>query len=51
MLSDRSLVIDALRLLADFGWLRVSRYETGGRTATVFTVNPKCYVINKSEIT
>lgn len=40
-LSDRQLVNDALQLLADLDWLFCSKQETGGRVATIYTVNPK----------
>jgi putative DNA primase/helicase len=41
MLSDREQVADALRLLVDLDWLRATRQETGGRTATVYDANPR----------
>jgi len=41
MLSDRDQVADALRLLVDFDWLAATRTETLGRTATLYSVNPR----------
>lgn len=40
-LTDSAAVADALRLLVDYQWLDVTRVETGGRTATVYEVNPR----------
>ena len=40
-LADRATVADGLNLLVDFGYLRCSRIETSGRTATRYTVNPR----------
>ena len=41
MLSDREQVVDALELLVELDWLRITKRETAGRTATVYEVNPK----------
>lgn len=41
MLSDRDVVVDALRLLVDLDWLAVARHKTAGREATVYLVNPR----------
>lgn len=42
MLTDSEQVADALRLLVDFDWLTTTtRTDTGGRPATIYTVNPK----------
>jgi putative DNA primase/helicase len=41
MLRDRETIHGALRLLVDHDWLGKSKRETPGRTATVYTVNPK----------
>jgi len=41
MLSDREQVADALRLLVELDWLGMTRQETGGRTATIYTANPR----------
>jgi putative DNA primase/helicase len=40
-LTDRELVVDALRLLVDYDWLSAARHETGGRPSTVYEVNPR----------
>jgi putative DNA primase/helicase len=40
-LTDREVVLDALQLLADLDWLSVEQHPTKGRTATVYTVNPR----------
>jgi putative DNA primase/helicase len=40
-LSDAETVRPGLALLADLGWLRETQRETGGRTATVYTVHPE----------
>jgi putative DNA primase/helicase len=41
-LTDRATVQEALQLLVDYDWLSVAAISnTGGRTATVYTVNPK----------
>jgi putative DNA primase/helicase len=41
MLADREEVQKALSLMVDLDWIGVSRRETAGRTATVYTVNPR----------
>lgn len=42
MLSDSNQVADALRLLVDYDWLTTTtRTDTGGRPATIYTVNPR----------
>ncbi|WIM06847.1 MAG: DUF3987 domain-containing protein [Candidatus Nitricoxidivorans perseverans] len=42
MLADREQVADALRLLVDFDWLATTtKADTGGRPATIYTVNPR----------
>jgi putative DNA primase/helicase len=42
MLTDSEQVADALRLLVDFDWLTTTtRTDTGGRPATIYTVNPR----------
>jgi putative DNA primase/helicase len=41
LLRDRDTVHAALQLLVDHDWLFVTKVETAGRTATVYTVNPK----------
>ena len=41
MLSDSEQVADALRLLVDYDWLTTTRNDTGGRPATIYTVNPR----------
>jgi len=42
MLSDRDQVADGLRLLVDYDWLTTTtRTDTGGRPATIYTVNPR----------
>lgn len=41
MLSDREQVADALRLLVDYDWLTATRTDTPGRTATIYSVNPR----------
>jgi hypothetical protein len=41
LLSDRQQVNDALALMVDLGWLAVSRTDTGGRPAAVYTINPR----------
>jgi len=43
-LSERKAVSDGLEMLVDYDWLCIERKETGGRTATVYTVNPKAKV-------
>jgi putative DNA primase/helicase len=40
-LSDREHVEEALQLLTDHNWVRMSRQDTEGRTATMYTVNPR----------
>lgn len=40
-LADPDKVKDALRLLDDYGWLAVSKHDTAGRTATIYTANPR----------
>jgi putative DNA primase/helicase len=40
-LTDTDTVHAALQLLVDYDWLNSTKVETLGRTATVFTVNPK----------
>jgi hypothetical protein len=40
-LGDKDVVMTALKLLEDYDWLRTSKKETGGRTATIYVVNPK----------
>jgi putative DNA primase/helicase len=40
-LRDRDVVTAALKLLEDYDWLRVTKTETAGRPATMYTVNPK----------
>ena len=41
LLSERQVVVEALALLVELGHLRQHNRETNGRTATVYTVNPK----------
>jgi putative DNA primase/helicase len=42
MLSDSDQVADALRLLVDYEWLTTTtRTDTGGRPATIYSVNPR----------
>ena len=41
MLRDRETVRAALQLLVDHDWLSVATVETGGRKATLYSVNPK----------
>jgi putative DNA primase/helicase len=41
LLTDRDTVHAALQLLVDYDWLGVKTVTTGGRSATVYTVNPK----------
>lgn len=41
LLTDRDTVHAALELLVDYDWLSVATVKTPGRTATVYTVNPK----------
>src|SRR5262249_38119578 len=41
LLRDREAVQAALQLLVDFDWLSVASVETGGRKATLYSVNPK----------
>lgn len=42
MLTDSEQVGDALRLLVDYDWLTATtRTDTGGRPATIYTVNPR----------
>lgn len=41
MLSDSDQVADALRLLVEYDWLTTTRTDTGGRPATIYTVNPR----------
>ena len=41
MLRDRETIHAALQLLVDHDWLEVITKETGGRRATVYSVNPK----------
>jgi putative DNA primase/helicase len=42
MLTDSEQVADALRLLVDFDWLTTTtRTDTGGRPATIYSVNPR----------
>lgn len=45
MLSDRELVTEALQLLVELDWLRITKQETAGRTATVYEANPKGLVL------
>ena len=40
-LTDRETVQGALQLLQDYDWLSVTTVMTSGRTATVYTANPK----------
>jgi hypothetical protein len=47
MLRDRDTIHAALQLLVDHDWLSVTKVETNGRTATVFTANPK--VLSRGE--
>ena len=37
-LTDREVVSDALDLLADYGWLKIHRVETGGRPSIEYEV-------------
>jgi hypothetical protein len=41
LLKDRDTVHAALQLLVDHDWLFLTKVETAGRTATVYTPNPK----------
>lgn len=41
LLKDRDVAVSALKLLTDYDWLNATKMESGGRTATVYTVNPK----------
>jgi hypothetical protein len=41
LLRDRDTVHAALKMLADYDWLRIHKAETDGRTATVYAMNPK----------
>jgi hypothetical protein len=41
MLRDSETIHAALQLLVDHEWLDAAKVETGGRKATVYTVNPK----------
>ena len=41
LLTDRDTVHAALQLLVDYDWLTIGTVETEGRSATVYTVNPK----------
>ena len=41
MLRDRETIHAALQLLADHDWLNVAKVATAGRTATIYTTNPK----------
>ena len=41
LLTDRDTVHAALELLVDYDWLSVANVKIPGRTATVYTVNPK----------
>jgi putative DNA primase/helicase len=41
MLSDSDQVADALRLLVEYDWLTTTRTDTGGRPATIYTVNSR----------
>ncbi|MBF6650205.1 YfjI family protein [Methylobacter sp. BlB1] len=45
MLSDRELVAEALQLLVELDWLRITKQETLGRTATVYEASPKGFDI------
>jgi hypothetical protein len=40
-LRDRDTVMAALKLLEDYDWASSKKLETGGREATVYTINPK----------
>jgi putative DNA primase/helicase len=40
-LSDREAVRAGLRMLVDYDYLSETNVQTAGRTATVYTVNPK----------
>ena len=41
LLTDRDTVHAALQLLVDYDWLSIGTVKTDGRSATVYTVNPK----------
>jgi hypothetical protein len=43
LLRDRETVQTALQLLVDYDWLSVATVETGGRKATLYSVNPKAF--------
>jgi hypothetical protein len=49
MLRDRETIHAALQLLLDHEWLDVAKVETGGRKATVYTVNPKAVQREKTQ--
>ena len=40
-LGDRDAVASALAYLVDMGWLSETKRETEGRTATIYTLNPR----------
>jgi putative DNA primase/helicase len=40
-LRDRDTATAALQLLVDYDWLGAGRIESNGRTATIYTANPK----------
>lgn len=42
-LRDREAVSAALKLLADYDWLRAERVDTGGRPSIVWWINPHSY--------
>jgi len=48
MLRDRETIHAALQLLVDHDWLGAAKVETPGRTATVYSVNPKVLAALKS---
>jgi hypothetical protein len=44
-LTDREQVIKALNLLVDYQWLNsIEQKDTGGRTATLYTLNPEARI-------
>ncbi len=49
MLRDRDTVHAALDVLVDHDWLDVQHIKTGGRTRTVYEINPKVELPNKGK--
>jgi putative DNA primase/helicase len=43
LLRDRDMAHAALKMLVDYDWLSAAQVETGGRKATVYSVNPKVH--------